>query len=107
MKECETLAHTYADLIKVTNYINLLVFSIPFDKATSAYVRPIYYVAINCFYLSMVISFLSIVSNMVNNPWIDFFTATLVYVSFWQNYFTIANNGITNVTHSIDCLPSW
>ena len=70
MKECETLAHTYADLIKVTNYINLLVFSIPFDKATSAYVRPIYYVAINCFYLSMVISFLSIVSNMVNNPWI-------------------------------------
>ena len=103
-KECETLANTYAKLIKIIDYINFVVlWTINYKKAfdsiwqSNVSIRKAqnYYIAINSFYLYMGISFLSEVYNMANNPGIGFFTAALVYVSFWQKCFTIANNGIT------------
>ena len=55
--------------------------SIPFDIATSAYVRhKVIMLLSTTFYLYIGISFLSGVYNI--NPWIGLFTAALVYFSF-------------------------
>ena len=83
------IAHTYVEFIKIINYINFLVlwtigYAETFDSTWHSNVSTRktenYYVAINCFYLYIDISFLSEVYNMANNPWIGFFTAALVYI---------------------------
>ena len=83
MKEFETLAHIYVEHIKIIIYINFFVFwTIDYER-TFSYIwhskvsirkTQNQYVAMNCFYLCIGISFLSEVYNMANNPWIGFFT---------------------------------
>ena len=76
------------------NYYQLSQFSCPFDyKITLNSICKIqhyyYYITIDCFHTYIGISFRSEHDKMAKNPRIGFFTTALVYVSFWQSYFSM------------------
>ena len=84
MKEYETLAHIYVEII--INYLSFLVLSTFDYKITLNSICKIqhyyYYIAIDCFHTYIGISFRSEHDKMANNARIGFFTTAMVYVSF-------------------------